>query len=624
MRAGNKKNMGAVLKRLMAYILKKYKWQCLLVALCILVSTAANIGGTLFMRNLIDDYILPFVNRAQPDLTPLLRALLMMAAVYYVGVFCTWAYNFIMIYVSQGMLKTVRDDLFCHMERLPVRYFDTKSHGDIMSIYTNDTDTLRQVISQSMPQMLSAVITIAGVFASMLVLSLPLTIITVVMILCMVFATKTISAKSGHYFVKQQTDVGNLNGYIEEMMEGQKVVKVFCHEDACIQDFKGLNGKLRDSANNANRYASILMPVLGNLGYVSYAVIAMVGACLSIFGGQMTLGTLASFLQFSRSFNQPISQLSQQLNSIIMAIAGAERIFGLLDEEPEQDGGYVKLVNAKYDAQGNLSEVPERTGIWAWKHYHKADNTTTYQRMEGDVVFDHVDFGYTAEKEVLHDIEIYARPGQKVAFVGATGAGKTTVTNLINRFYDVQDGKIRYDGININKIKKDDLRHSLGLVLQDTHLFTGTVMDNIRYGKLDVTEEEVIRAAKLANAHDFIMKLPNGYQTQLKGSGNTLSQGQRQLLAIARVAVADPPVLILDEATSSIDTRTEKIVQDGMDRLMIGRTVFVIAHRLSTIRNSDVIMVLDHGRIVERGNHESLLAKKGMYYQLYTGKLEQE
>ncbi len=402
------------------------------------------------------------------------------------------------------------------------------------------------------------------------------------------------------------------------MMEGQKVVKVFCHEDACIQDFKGLNGKLRDSANNANRYASILMPVLGNLGYVSYAVIAMAGACLSIFGGQMTLGTLASFLQFSRSFNQPISQLSQQLNSIIMAAAGAERIFGLLDEEAEQDNGYVKLVNAKYDAQGNLTEVSERTGIWAWKHYHKADNTTTYQLMEGDVVFDHVDFGYTEEKEVLHDIEIYARPGQKVAFVGATGAGKTTVTNLINRFYDVQDGKIRYDGININKIKKDDLRHSLGLVLQDTHLFTGTVMDNIRYGKLDATEEEVIRAAKLANAHDFIMKLPNGYQTQLKGSGNTLSQGQRQLLAIARVAVAAPPVLILDEATSSIDTRTEKIVQDGMDRLMKGRTVFVIAHRLSTIRNSDVIMVLDHGRIVERGNHESLLAKKGMYYQLYT------
>ena len=623
MKAGNRKNMGATLKRLIAYVLKQYKWQCLLVALCILVSTAANIGGTLFMRNLIDDYILPFVNQARPDLSPLLWALLVMAAVYYTGVFCTWAYNFIMIYVSQGMLKTVRDDLFRHMERLPVRYFDAKSHGDIMSIYTNDTDTLRQVISQSMPQMLSAVITIAGVFVSMLVLSPPLTLITVVMVICMVFATRAISSKSGYYFVKQQTDVGNLNGYIEEMMEGQKVVKVFCHEEACVQDFKELNGKLRDSANNANRYASILMPVLGNLGYVSYAVIAMVGACLSIFGGRMTLGTLASFLQFSRSFNQPISQLSQQLNSIIMAIAGAERIFGLLDEEPEGDGGYVKLVNARYDARGNLTEVPERTGIWAWKHYHKADDTTTYQLMEGDVVFDHVDFGYTEDKEILHDIEIFARPGQKVAFVGATGAGKTTITNLINRFYDVQDGKIRYDGININKIKKDDLRHSLGLVLQDTHLFTGTVMDNIRYGKLDATEE-VIRAAKLANAHDFIMRLPDGYRTQLKGSGSSLSQGQRQLLAIARVAVAAPPVLILDEATSSIDTRTEKIVQDGMDRLMKGRTVFVIAHRLSTIKNSDVIMVLDHGRIVERGDHESLLAKKGMYYQLYTGKLEQE
>ncbi len=624
MKAGNKKNMGATLKRLIAYVLKQYKWQCLLVALCILVSTAVNIGGTLFMRNLIDDYVLPFINQIQPDLAPLLRALLVMAAVYYIGVFCTWAYNFIMIYVSQGMLKTVRDDLFCHMERLPVRYFDTKSHGDIMSIYTNDTDTLRQVISQSMPQMLSAVITVVGVFVSMLVLSPILTLITVVMVICMVFVTRTISSKSGYYFVKQQTDVGNLNGYIEEMMEGQKVVKVFCHEEACVQEFKELNGKLRDSANNANRYASILMPVLGNLGYVSYAVIAMVGACLSIFGGRMTLGTLASFLQFSRSFNQPISQLSQQLNSIIMAIAGAERIFGLLDEEPERDGGYVELVNARYDAQGNLTEAPERTGIWAWKHYHKADDTTTYQPMEGDVVFDHVDFGYTEDKEILHDIEIFARPGQKVAFVGATGAGKTTITNLINRFYDARDGKIRYDGININKIKKDDLRHSLGLVLQDTHLFTGTVMDNIRYGKLDATEEEVIRAAKLANAHDFIMRLPDGYQTRLKGSGSSLSQGQRQLLAIARVAVADPPVLILDEATSSIDTRTEKSVQDGMDRLMKGRTVFVIAHRLSTIKNSDVIMVLDHGRIVERGNHESLLAKKGMYYQLYTGKLERE
>ncbi len=503
-------------------------------------------------------------------------------------------------------------------------WFGVESGRTASSASSGFAMNLRQVISQSMPQMLSAVITIVGVFVSMLVLSPPLTLITLVMVICMVFATRVISLKSGYYFVKQQTDVGNLNGYIEEMMEGQKVVKVFCHEEACVQDFKELNGKLRDSANNANRYASILMPVLGNLGYVSYAVIAMVGACLSIFGGGMTLGTLASFLQFSRSFNQPISQLSQQLNSTIMAIAGAERIFGLLDEEPEQDGGYVKLVNARYDVQGNLTEVPERTGIWAWKHYHKADDTTTYQLMEGDVVFDHVDFGYTEDKEILHDIEIFARPGQKVAFVGATGAGKTTITNLINRFYDVQDGKIRYDGININKIKKDDLRHSLGLVLQDTHLFTGTVMDNIRYGKLDATEEEVIRAAKLANAHEFIMKLSDGYQTVLKSSGSSLSQGQRQLLAIARVAVADPPVLVLDEATSSIDTRTEKIVQDGMDRLMKGRTVFVIAHRLSTIKNSDVIMVLDHGRIMERGNHESLLAKKGMYYQLYTGKLEQD
>ena len=503
-------------------------------------------------------------------------------------------------------------------------WFGVESGRTASSASSGFAMNLRQVISQSMPQMLSAVITIVGVFVSMLVLSPPLTLITLVMVICMVFATRVISLKSGYYFVKQQTDVGNLNGYIEEMMEGQKVVKVFCHEKACVQEFKELNGKLRDSANNANRYASILMPVLGNLGYVSYAVIAMVGACLSIFGGGMTLGTLASFLQFSRSFNQPISQLSQQLNSIIMAIAGAERIFGLLDEEPEQDGGYVKLVNARYDVQGNLTEVPERTGIWAWKHYHKADDTTTYQLMEGDVVFDHVDFGYTEDKEILHDIEIFARPGQKVAFVGATGAGKTTITNLVNRFYDVQDGKIRYDGININKIKKDDLRHSLGLVLQDTHLFTGTVMDNIRYGKLDATEEEVIRAAKLANAHEFIMKLSDGYQTVLKSSGSSLSQGQRQLLAIARVAVADPPVLVLDEATSSIDIRTEKIVQDGMDRLMKGRTVFVIAHRLSTIKNSDVIMVLDHGRIMERGDHESLLAKKGMYYQLYTGKLEQD
>ncbi|MCD8082899.1 MAG: ABC transporter ATP-binding protein/permease [Clostridiales bacterium] len=624
MRTKNKKSMFSTLRRLIGYILQKYKWQCLVVTVCILISTAANIRGTLFMKSLIDDYILPFVNQEEPPLFMLFRALLLMAAIYYIGVFCTWAYNYMMVYVSQGMLKTVRDDLFRHMERLPIRYFDAKSHGDIMSIYTNDTDTLRQVISQSFPQMVSAVITIVGVFISMLCLSRILTVITVIMMVCMVIATKKISAKSGYYFSRQQTDIGNVNGYIEEMMEGQKVVKVFCHEKACIREFGELNSRLRNSSNNANRYASILMPVLGNLGYVSYAAIAMAGACLSISGGGVTLGTLASFLQFSRSFNQPISQLSQQFNSIVMAIAGAERIFALLDEEPEKDEGYVELVNAKYDEAGNLCETPERTGIWAWKHYHKAYDTTTYQRLEGDIVLDHVDFGYAENKPVLHDIEIYARSGQKVALVGATGAGKTTITNLINRFYDVQDGKIRYDGININKIKKADLRRSLGIVLQDTHLFTGTVMENIRYGKPDATEEQVIRAAKLANAHEFILKLPDGYQTVLKNGGNSLSQGQRQLLAIARVAVANPPVLILDEATSSIDTRTEKIVQDGMDKLMEGRTVFVIAHRLSTIQNSDVIMVLDHGRIVERGNHESLLEKKGIYYQLYTGKLEHE
>ncbi len=620
MKAGNRKNMGATLKRLIAYVLKQYKWQCLLVALCILVSTAVNIGGTLFMRNLIDDYILPFINQIQPDLAPLLRALLVMAAVYYTGVFCTWAYNFIMIYVSQGMLKTVRDDLFRHMERLPVRYFDAKSHGDIMSIYTNDTDTLRQVISQSMPQMLSAVITIAGVFVSMLVLSPPLTLITVVMVICMVFATRAISSKSGYYFVKQQTDVGNLNGYIEEMMEGQKVVKVFCHEQESLDQFNRLNDHLFESAYQANKFANIMMPVNAQLGNLSYVICAVAGGVLTITGvSGLTLGGLASFLNFNKSFNMPINQVSMQFNSIIMALAGADRIFKLMDQEPEVDNGYVELVNAVRRPDGELAESRERTGLWAWKHYHKDSDTTTYVELKGDVVFDHVDFGYNDDKMILHDILLYAKPGQKIAFVGATGAGKTTITNLINRFYDIQDGKIRYDAINVTKIKKADLRRSLGIVLQDTHLFTDTVMENIRYGKLDATDEEVYRAAKLANADGFIRRLPEGYNTMLHGDGANLSQGQRQLLAIARAAIADPPVLILDEATSSIDTRTEKLVQQGMDALMKGRTNFVIAHRLSTVKNSDCIMVLEQGRIIERGTHEQLIEEKGRYYQLYTG-----
>ena len=620
MTVGNKKNMGATLRRLIAYILKEYKWQCLLVALCILVSTVANIGGTLFMRNLIDDYILPFVNQTRPDLSPLFKALLVMAAVYYIGVFCTWAYNFIMIYVSQGMLKTVRDDLFRHMERLPIRYFDTKSHGDIMSIYTNDTDTLRQVISQSIPQMLSAVITIVGVFFSMLALSRPLTLITAAMVICMVFATKTISSKSGYYFVKQQTDVGNLNGYIEEMMEGQKVVKVFCHEQESLDQFNELNDQLCESAYQANRFANIMGPVNAQLGNLSYVVCAVTGGILAITGiSGLTLGGLASFLNFNKSFSMPINQISMQFNSIIMALAGADRVFRLMDEKPEVDEGYVELVNAVRRPDGTLEESRERTGLWAWKHYHKADNTTTYVELKGDVVFDHVDFGYNDDKMILHDIELYAKPGQKIAFVGATGAGKTTITNLINRFYSIQDGKIRYDGINVNKIKLPDLRRSLGIVLQDTHLFTGTVMENIRYGKLDATDEEVVKAARLANADGFIRRLPEGYNTMLHGDGANLSQGQRQLLAIARAAIADPPVLILDEATSSIDTRTEKLVQQGMDALMKGRTNFVIAHRLSTVKNSDCILVLEQGHVIERGTHDQLLEEKGKYYQLYTG-----
>ena len=619
-----KKGAGTILKRLFSYVLRYYKLQCLYVLFLIIVSTMASVAGTLFMKNLIDDYILPFIGSSNPDFGPLFRVLVKMAFIYAAGVLSVWAYNRIMVNVTQGTMRNIRNDLFSHMETLPIRYFDTHPHGDIMSIYTNDTDTLRQMISQSMPQLVSCVITVVSVFVSMLTLSAPLTGVTILMVAVMVMVSRNVASKSGSHFIAQQVRLGKVNAYIEEMMEGQKVVKVFCYEDESREKFGKLNDELFESADNANKYANILMPVMGNLSNINYVVTAIAGSVLAITGiGGLMLGGLASFLQFNRSFSQPISQISQQLNSIIMALAGAERVFQLMDEAPEVDGGYVELTNARVEA-GRLVEMKERTGIWAWKHYHREDNTTTYEQLKGDVVFDHVDFGYSDEKIVLHDIELYAKPGEKIAFVGATGAGKTTITNLINRFYDIQDGKIRYDGININKIKKADLRRSLGIVLQDTHLFTGTVMENIRYGKLEATEEEVIAAARLANAHSFITHLPKGYQTVLTGDGANLSSGQRQLLAIARAAVADPPVLILDEATSSIDTRTEKIVQEGMDRLMEGRTVFVIAHRLSTIKNSNVIMVMDHGRIIERGDHESLLAKKGIYYQLYTGLLEQE
>lgn len=617
------KNPGKTLMRLLSYVWNYYKVECVFVAIGIAVSSLAAVAGNLFIKNLIDDYIMPFLSENNPSFAPLVRALLIMAGIYYIGTFATFLYARLMVNVTQGTLKRIRDDMFTHMERLPIKYFDTHAHGDIMSCYTNDTDTLRQMISQSIPQMLSSVITIVSTFISMIVLSIPLTLLIIVMVAVMVGAVRKIGSQSGKYFIRQQKDLGVLNGYIEEMMEGQKVVKVFCHEEETKKKFYELNDGLFDSAKNANIYANILMPVMANLGNINYVITLAVGSILAINGvGGLSLGALASFLQLTRSFNMPITQVSQQFNSIIMALAGAERVFDLLDEPVEEDHGYVTLVNAVEEPDGTLKESPVRTGIWAWKHPHQADGTITYEKLQGDVVFNGVDFGYTDEKIVLHDIKMYAKPGQKVAFVGATGAGKTTITNLINRFYDIQDGKIRYDGININKIKKPDLRRSLGMVLQDTHLFTGTVADNIRYGKLDATDEEVIAAAKLANAHYFITKLPQGYDTVLSGDGSELSQGERQLLAIARAAIADPPVLILDEATSSIDTRTETIVQSGMDKLMKGRTVFVIAHRLSTIKNSDVIMVLDQGRIIERGDHESLLAEKGRYYQLYTGAFE--
>ena len=611
---------GKLLRRLLAYILKNYAPHCVLVLIGIFISVLANVQGTMFMQTLIDDYILPLLGSDNPDFSGLLHAIIRVGGFYAVGIVSTFVYNRILVNVSQGTLKRLRDDLFTHMESLPIRYFDTHSHGNIMSIYTNDIDTLRQMISQSIPQLFSSAIMIVSVFVSMIMLNIPLTVLTVFMIFLMLQVTKRISAKSSKYFIAQQKNIGSLNGYIEEMMEGQKVVKVFCHEEKSREEFRKRNDQLFESADNANKFANILMPVNAQIGNISYVLCAIVGGILALRGvGGFTLGRLASFLTFNKSINMPINQVSMQLNSAIMALAGADRVFRLLDEQPETDEGYVTLVNAK-EENGVLKETKERTGVWAWKHYHKDTDTTDYKKLAGDVVFDDVDFGYTEDKIVLHNIDMYAQPGQKIAFVGSTGAGKTTITNLINRFYDIQDGKIRYDGININKIKKADLRRSLGIVLQDTHLFTGTVMENIRYGKLDATDEEVYAAARLANADGFIKRLPEGYHTLLTGDGANLSQGQRQLLAIARAAIADPPALILDEATSSIDTRTEKIVQEGMDRLMHGRTTFVIAHRLSTVRNSDCIMVLEQGRIIERGTHDQLLEQKGRYYQLYTGK----